>query len=82
MLLAGGRDRATPGVGPLHPDPPPLDQPISRSRTLDHAPPGEDIVVDPGIPGRQGPTFTGRERVPPGETFSARPETGYSYDLP
>jgi virulence factor Mce-like protein len=34
------------------------------------------IARDPHSPGLQGPTFTGRPRVPKGETFAAKPETG------
>jgi virulence factor Mce-like protein len=34
------------------------------------------IARDPRSPGLQGPTFTGRPRVPRGETFTAEPETG------
>jgi virulence factor Mce-like protein len=34
------------------------------------------IARDPRSPGLQGPTFTGRPRVPKGETFTAEPETG------
>jgi hypothetical protein len=37
------------------------------------APPGFNIVTDPGSPGNQGPTFTGRTEVPEGQTFSAEP---------
>ena len=37
---------------------------------------------DPRSPGLQGPTFTGRERVPEGQTFTALPETGPYRDLP
>jgi hypothetical protein len=33
-------------------------------------------VVDPHIPGNQGPTFTGRPRVPAGQTFSRQPVVG------
>jgi virulence factor Mce-like protein len=40
------------------------------------------IARDPRSPGLQGPTFTGRERVPKGQTFSAEPETGPYSDLP
>jgi virulence factor Mce-like protein len=36
-------------------------------------PAGYDIAIDPRTPGRQGTTFTGRGRVPPGQTFSAEP---------
>jgi hypothetical protein len=35
-----------------------------------------NIVVDPHIPGNQGPTFTGRPRVPAGQTFSREPGSG------
>jgi ABC-type transporter Mla subunit MlaD len=34
------------------------------------------IVTDPRIPGNQGTTFTGRPRVPEGQTFSRNPEIG------
>lgn len=34
------------------------------------------IVVDPHIPGNQGPTFTGRPRVPEGQTFDRYPNVG------
>jgi virulence factor Mce-like protein len=37
------------------------------------APADLDIVVDPHTPGNQGPTYTGRPRVPDGQTFSAEP---------
>ena len=37
---------------------------------------------DPRTPGLQGPTFTGRERVPEGQTFTAVPETGPYKDIP
>ena len=32
-----------------------------------------DIAVDPRTPGDQGPTYTGRPRVPEGQTFTAEP---------
>jgi hypothetical protein len=35
-----------------------------------------NIVVDQHTPGDQGPTFTGRARVPKGETFSRAPVSG------
>jgi ABC-type transporter Mla subunit MlaD len=35
-----------------------------------------NIVSDPEIPGLQGPTYTGRPRVPRGQSFVDRPETG------
>jgi hypothetical protein len=34
------------------------------------------IVTDPHIPGTQGPTLTGRPRVPEGQTFSRAPLSG------
>jgi len=37
------------------------------------APPGFNVSLDSRIPGNQGPTFAGRPRVPPGQTFSAEP---------
>ena len=40
------------------------------------------IARDPRSPGLQGPTFTGRPRVPKGQTFTAEPETGAYQDLP
>jgi phospholipid/cholesterol/gamma-HCH transport system substrate-binding protein len=36
----------------------------------------DDIVIDPHIPGNQGPTFTGRSRVLPGQTFTRAPQQG------
>ena len=38
--------------------------------------PNLKIVTDPHIPGAQGPTFTGRKRVPKGQTFTRLPESG------
>jgi hypothetical protein len=40
------------------------------------------IARDARSAGLQGPTFTGRERVPKGQTFTAEPETGPYADLP
>jgi hypothetical protein len=40
------------------------------------------IARDPRSPGLQGPTFTGRARVPKGQTFTAEPETGPYSALP
>jgi virulence factor Mce-like protein len=34
------------------------------------------IVIDPHIPGNQGKTFTGRDRVRPGQTFTRAPQQG------
>jgi ABC-type transporter Mla subunit MlaD len=35
-----------------------------------------EIVTDPHIPGNQGPTYTGRAKVPEGQTFTREPVTG------
>jgi virulence factor Mce-like protein len=40
------------------------------------------IARDPRSPGLQGPTFTGRARVPQGQTFTAEPETGVYSAMP
>ena len=40
------------------------------------------VARDPRSPGLQGPTFTGRPRVPEGQTFTHEPETGPYRDLP
>jgi virulence factor Mce-like protein len=40
------------------------------------------VARDPRSPGLQGPTFTGRRRVPKGETFTAQPQTGPYAHLP
>ncbi len=40
------------------------------------------IDQDARTPGAQGPTYTGRARVPAGETYSAIPETGVYKDIP
>jgi virulence factor Mce-like protein len=40
------------------------------------------IARDPRSPGLQGTTFTGRPRVPKGQTFTAEPETGEYPDMP
>jgi virulence factor Mce-like protein len=55
---------------------------VLRGEFPDHL----DIVVEPNTPGNQGPTFRrfrngepeglGRSRVPAGQTFTRRPETG------
>jgi virulence factor Mce-like protein len=39
-------------------------------------PQGRNLVTDQHTPGNQGPTFSGRSRVPKGETFSRNPTTG------
>ncbi len=41
-----------------------------------------DLHRDPRTPGLQGTTYTGRPRVPGGQTFTSRPETGPYKDLP
>ena len=40
------------------------------------ATPSYNTVIDPHIPGSQGTTFTGRPRVPEGQTFTRAPESG------
>lgn len=40
------------------------------------------VARDPRTRGLQGTTFTGRPRVPPGQTFTAEPETGEYADMP
>jgi ABC-type transporter Mla subunit MlaD len=40
------------------------------------------IARDPRSPGLQGTTFTGRPRVPKGQTFTPEPETGEYTDMP
>ena len=42
-------------------------------RLAEGAPPRFDIAVDARTPGTQGPTFTGRPRVPEGQTSSPEP---------
>jgi ABC-type transporter Mla subunit MlaD len=37
------------------------------------------MVLDPHIPGNQGPTFTGRPRVPAGQTFDRHPKIGPTF---
>jgi virulence factor Mce-like protein len=39
-------------------------------------PKARNLATDVHTPGDQGPTFTGRARVPAGETFSRNPQTG------
>jgi hypothetical protein len=39
-------------------------------------PQGRLLDTDPHTPGNQGTTFTGRARVPAGETFTRNPQTG------
>jgi ABC-type transporter Mla subunit MlaD len=38
--------------------------------------PSFKVVTDPHIPGHQGTTYTGRARVPAGQTFTREPESG------
>jgi ABC-type transporter Mla subunit MlaD len=40
------------------------------------------VARDPRSPGLQGPTFTGRPRVPNGQTFTHQPETGPYRTIP
>jgi virulence factor Mce-like protein len=51
-------------------------------RLARYVPKNYNIHVDPRSPGVQGPTFTGRSKVPAGETFTPLPETGPYRDLP
>jgi virulence factor Mce-like protein len=51
---------------------------LEKLTTYD-ADPSLKIVTDPHIPGNQGPTFTGRPRVPAGQTFSRYPELGPAF---
>jgi len=46
-------------------------------RLAKSAPAGQNVVIDPRTPGSQGTTFSGRPRVPEGQTFTAEPETGF-----
>jgi ABC-type transporter Mla subunit MlaD len=41
-----------------------------------YLPENVEVVSDPHIPGNQGPTYTGRKRVLPGQTFTREPLTG------
>jgi ABC-type transporter Mla subunit MlaD len=43
------------------------------NRVAEGAPAGLNIAVDARTPGNQGPTFSGKPRVPAGQTFSAEP---------
>jgi ABC-type transporter Mla subunit MlaD len=45
-------------------------------RLATYADKDKKIVVDPHIPGNSGPTFTGRARVPEGQTFTREPSMG------
>jgi virulence factor Mce-like protein len=46
-------------------------------KKLNHGDPqGRNLATDPHTPGNQGPTWTGRARVPAGQTFSRNPQTG------
>jgi virulence factor Mce-like protein len=42
-------------------------------RVAANAPPNFKIAIDSRTPGNQGPTFTGKPKVPAGQTFSAEP---------
>ena len=63
--LRGARStaRATPTASPAS-------AATSRSSRTYNSDPNLKIVTDPHIPGNQGPTFTGRPRVPEGQTFT------------
>jgi hypothetical protein len=45
-------------------------------RLATYAPPDLQIATDPHTPGNQGPTYTGRPRVRPGQTFTRQPQQG------
>ena len=45
-------------------------------RVARSAPADRKIVIDPHVPGNQGPPYVGRPRVPRGQTFSRTPESG------
>ena len=47
---------------------------ITRANT--YGAPEYKTVIDPHLPGSSGPTYTGRPRVPKGQTFSRAPEVG------
>jgi hypothetical protein len=51
-------------------------------RQARYAPSQYRIHADPRSPGAQGPTFTGRPRVPEGQTFTRLPETGAFATVP
>jgi ABC-type transporter Mla subunit MlaD len=48
-------------------------------RAATYAPENLNIALDPHFPGNSGTTFTGRPRVPRGETFSRYPEDGPAF---
>jgi hypothetical protein len=45
-------------------------------RLASYSEPRFQIVTDPHFPGNQGPTYTGRRRVPAGQSFTREPESG------
>ena len=51
-------------------------------RQAKYAPPKYQVANDPRTPGLQGPTPTGLPRVPEGETFTDKPQTGGYKDFP
>ena len=48
-------------------------------RAATYADPKYKIALDPHFPGNSGPTFTGRAKVPRGQTFSEYPEDGPAF---
>jgi virulence factor Mce-like protein len=52
------------------------------TREAKNLPKDYKIHLDPRSPGLQGTTFTGRPRVPEGQTFAGTPETGPYASLP
>lgn len=45
-------------------------------RAAINAPENYEIAIDPHLPGNQGKTYSGRDRVPDGQTFTRYPESG------
>jgi ABC-type transporter Mla subunit MlaD len=50
------------------------------TRLARFSPPRFNIGTDPHFPGNQGPTYTGRSRVPRGQSFTREPETGAQHE--
>jgi virulence factor Mce-like protein len=51
-------------------------------RNAKNLPPKYHVDADSRSPGAAGPTFSGRERVPPGQTFTHIPQTGPYAGIP
>jgi ABC-type transporter Mla subunit MlaD len=50
------------------------------TRLASFSPPSFNIGTDPHFPGNQGPTYTGRSRVPRGQSFTREPLTGAQHE--